>query len=376
MLKPNLPLMPHPFKALMKAADSGPNKSAERAGQSVADTSANDMKEEVGLMFSERAESQKKAEQRRQQQHGLRHRQQAGKVRLHKLYAMLDSGDPSRREAHLSQLRDTLKRKPPADTDELLSQLDNDPARCDLLLRVMEREARDQGDNALCETISRHLETLQTQHGERLRAGLNTAAAFAEYSAHPQQRQTLRNLYYDSIVHQQSALAMVDLLLAHTDPTQFVSGLRTLQRALADDIAALASSISTGALRHIQNGLAEARQVGHTLEESQKMLDRMAGKMTLHAIGATELTRRLLHFSHHGAWQQDLQQLGEDVVANASPRQLSMFFNAVLPLVRSLPLALWKVRDGRKTALTLLANHSAALLDNERKQAHRAWSKR
>ena len=61
MLKPNLPLMPHPFKALMKAADSGPNKSAERAGQSVADTSANDMKEEVGLMFSERAESQKKA---------------------------------------------------------------------------------------------------------------------------------------------------------------------------------------------------------------------------------------------------------------------------------------------------------------------------
>ena len=60
MLKPNLPLMPHPFKALMKAADSGPNKSAERAGQSVADTSANDMKEEVGLMFSERAESQKR----------------------------------------------------------------------------------------------------------------------------------------------------------------------------------------------------------------------------------------------------------------------------------------------------------------------------
>ncbi|MBD3707608.1 hypothetical protein IE983_24820 [Enterobacter hormaechei] len=262
MLKPNLPLMPHPFKALMKAADSGPNKSAERAGQSVADTSANDMKEEVGLMFSERAESQKKAEQRRQQQHGLRHRQQAGKVQLHKLYAMLDSGDPSRREAHLSQLRDTLKRKPPADTDELLSQLDNDPARCDLLLRVMEREARDQGDNALCETISRHLETLQTQHGERLRAGLNTAAAFAEYSAHSQQRQTLRNLYYDSIVHQQSALAMVDLLLAHTDPTQFVSGLRTLQRALADDIAALASSISTGALRHIQNGLGRGTSGG------------------------------------------------------------------------------------------------------------------
>ncbi|MGD8165019.1 type III secretion system gatekeeper subunit SctW [Pantoea sp. FN0307] len=370
MLKtPTLPLMPHPFKALMKAADGGTEKNASRVPEQSAAVSANDMKEEVGLMFSERAESQKKTEQRRVQQQHLRHRQNAGKVELHKLYAMLDSDDRARRETHLGQLRDALKRKPPADTDELLAQLDNDPARCDLLLRVMEREARDQGDDELCHTINNHLQTLQTQHGERLRAGLNTAAAFAEFTVHPQQRQTLRNLYYDSIVHQQSAIAMVDLLLAHTEPQQFVSGLRTLQRALADDIAALASSISTGALRHIQTGLAEARQVSHTLEESQKLLERMAGKMTLHTVSAVDLTRRLLHLSHHGAWQQDLQQLGEDVVAHPSARQLSMFFNAILPLVRSLPLALWKVKDGRKTALALLARHSAALLKNERKQA-------
>lgn len=373
MLKtPTLPLMPHPFKALMKAADSGPEKNASRAAENTAAASANDMKEEVGLMFSERAESQKKAEQRRTQQQHLRHRQNLGKVQLHKLYAMLDSGDQARRDAHLSQLRDALKRKPPADTDELLAQLDNDPARCDLLLRVMEREAREQGDDELCHTINNHLQTLQTQHGERLRAGLNTAAAFAEFSAHPQQRQTLRNLYYDSIVHQQSAIAMVDMLLAHTEPQQFTSGLRTLQRALADDIAALASSISTGALRHIQIGLAEARQVRHTLEESQKLLNRMAGKMTLHAVSAVDLTRRLLHLSQHGAWQQDLQQLGDEIVAHANTRQLSMFFNALLPLVRSLPLALWKVKDGRKTTLALLASHSSTLLNNERKQARGA----
>lgn len=374
MLKSSMmPLMPHPFKALMKAADSGAEKNTSRAGENPsAAASANDMKEEVGLMFSERAESQKKAEQRRVQQQHLRHRQNAGKVELHRLYAMLDSGDPARREAHLSQLRDALKRKPPADTDELLAQLDNDPARCDLLLRVMEREAREQGDEELSQTIATHLQTLQSQHGERLRAGLNTAAAFAEFTPHAQQRQTLRNLYYDSIVHQQSAIAMVDLLLAHTEPSQFVSGLRTLQRALADDIAALASSISAGALRHIQNGLAEARQVGHTLKESEKLLNRMAGKMTLHAVSGVDLTRRLLHLSQHGAWQQDLQQLGEDVVAHPTARQLSQFFNAILPLVRSLPLPLWKVKDGRKTALALLASHSAMLLDNERKQARRA----
>lgn len=372
MLKtPTLPLMPHPFKALMKAADGGSEKNAART-ENLTAASANDMKEEVGLMFAERAESQKKAEQRRVQQQHLRHRQNAGKVELHKLYAMLDSGDQARREAHLSQLRDALKRKPPADTDELLALLDNDPARCDLLLRVMERDAREQGDDELSQTIATHLEVLQEQHGERLRAGVNTAAAFAEFTQHPQQRQSLRNLYYDSIVHQQSAIAMVDLLLAHMEPQQFVSGLRTLQRALADDIAALASSISTGALRHIQNGLAEARQVGHTLEESQKLLDRMAGKMTLHAVSAVDLTRRLLHLSHHGAWQQDLQQLGEEVIADASARQLSLFFNGILPLVRSLPLPLWKVKDGRKTTLALLANHSAMLLQNERKQARRA----
>ena len=166
-------------------------------------------------------------------------------------------------------------------------------------------------------------------------------------------------------------MAMVDLLLGHFAPQDFTTGLRTLQRALADDIAALASSIGAGALRHIQTGLFEAGQVNHTLEESRALLDRMAGKMALGDMDHVELARRLLHICHNGAFQQDFSQLGDDVVPDAQPRHLSIFFNGVLPLVRDLPIGLWKIKDGRQTALKLLENHNTALLKDERRQARR-----
>ena len=372
MLKSSsLAFTPNPLRALMKQGEVGQNKNGGKAaGYAAAGAaSADDIKEEAGLMFGEKAESKKKAEQRRLNQHHVRHRHLLNKVELHKMYALLDARDAGRQQASLQRLRDALKRK--AETDELLAMLDDDPARCDLLLRVMEREARSDGDEELRQTVEQHLAALEQHHGERLRAGLNIAGAIAELTDNPQHKQSLRTLYYDSIVHQQSAMAMVDLLLGHFAPQDFTTGLRTLQRALADDIAALASSIGAGALRHIQTGLFEAGQVNHTLEESRTLLDRMAGKMALGDMDHVELARRLLHICHNGAFQQDFSQLGDDVVPDAQPRHLSIFFNGVLPLVRDLPIGLWKIKDGRQTALKLLENHNTALLKDERRQARR-----
>lgn len=368
MLKSSsLAFMPNPVHALMKQGEVRHNKNGSDAASGA--VSPNDIKEEVGLMFGEKAESKKQAEQRRLNQHRVRYRHLLNKVELHKIYAMLDARDAGRQQVSLQQLRDALKRR--AATDELLTILDDDPARCDLLLRVMEREARSDGDEELRHMVGQHLETLEQNHGERLRAGLNIAGAIAELTDNPQQKQSLRNIYYNSIVHQQSAMAMVDLLLEHFAPQGFTTGLRTLQRALADDIAALASSIGTGALRHIQTGLFEAGQVNHTLEESRTLLARMAGKMALGDMDHVELARRLLHICHNGAFQQDFSQLGHDVVTDAQPRHLSIFFNGILPLVRDLPIGLWKIKDGRQTVLKLLENHNTQLLKDERRQARR-----
>ncbi|ELY1861834.1 type III secretion system gatekeeper subunit SctW [Serratia marcescens] len=368
MLKsPSLAFTTNPLSALSKQGEVEQNKNSGRA--SAGTPSVDDIKEEAGLMFSEKAESKKKADQRRLNQHNVHRRHLLNKVELNKIYAMLDARDAERQQALLLRLRDTLKRK--AETDDLLAMLYDDPARCDLLLRVLEREARSDGDEELCRTVEQHLDTLEQNHGERLRAGLNTAWSIAELTDNPQHKQSLRNIYYDSIVHQQSAMAMVDLLLGHFAPQDFSIGLRTLQRALADDIAALASSICTGALRHIQTGLFESGQVNHTLEESRALLERMAGKMRLGDMDHVELARRLLHICHNGAFLQDFSRLGHEVVSDALPRNLSIFFNGMLPLVRDLPIGLWKIKEGRQTALTLLANHNTELLKNEYRQARR-----
>ncbi|WP_061800128.1 TyeA family type III secretion system gatekeeper subunit [Serratia ficaria] len=361
----------NPLRSLMKQGEVEQNKNGGKVAGYAAEgaASADDIKEEAGLMFGEKAESKKKAEERRLNQHNVRQRPLLNKVELHKMYAVLDSLDAGRQQTSLQRLRDALKRK--VETDELLAMLDNDPARCDLLLRVMEREARSDGDEELRQTVEQHLEALEQNHGERLRAGLNIAGSIAELTDNPQHKQSLRNIYYDSVVHQQSAMAMVELLLGHFAPQDFTIGLRTLQRALADDIAALASSINIGALRHIQTGLFEAGQVNHTLEESRILLDRMAGKMALGDMDHVELARRLLQICHIGAYQQDFSQLGHDVVTDAQPRHLSIFFNGVLPLVRDLPIGLWKIKDGRQTVLKLLENHNTELLKDERRQARR-----
>ncbi|MCU7369207.1 type III secretion system gatekeeper subunit SctW [Pantoea stewartii] len=364
----NLAFTQNLLRALMIQGEGGQNKNVGKAATGTA--SADDIKEEAGLMFGEKAESKKKAEQRRLNKHNVRHRHLLNKVELHKMYAMLDERDAGRQQSSLQRLRDALKRK--SETDELLAILDDDPARCDLLLRVMEREARSEGDEELHQMVEQHLGTLEQNHGERLRAGLNIAGAIAELTDNPQHKQSLRTIYYDSIVHQQSAMSMVDLLLRHFAPQDFTTVLRTLQRALADDIAALASSIGTGALRHIQTGLFEAGQVNHTLEESRMLLDRMAGKMDLGDMDHVELARRLLQICHNGAFQQDFSQLGQDVIPGAQPRNLSIFFNGVLPLVRALPIGLWKIKDGRQTALKLLENHNTTLLKDERRQARRS----
>ncbi len=367
----NLAFTQNQLHTLMKQGEVEQNKNGSKVAGYAATgvASADDIKEEAGLMFGEKAESKKKAEQRRQNQYNVRQRHLLNKVELHKMYAVLDALDDGRQQTSLQRLRDALKRK--AETDELLAMLENDPARCDLLLRVIEREARSDGDEELCQSIEQHLEALEQNHGERLRAGLNIAGAIAELTDNPQHKQTLRNIYYDSIVHQQSAIAMAELLLRHFTPQDFTIGLRTLQRSLADDIAALASSINIGALRHIQTGLFEAGQVNHTLEESRILLDRMAGKMALSDMDYVELARRLLQICHSGAYQQDFNQLGHDVVIDAQPRNLSIFFNGVLPLVRDLPIGLWKIKDGRQTALKLLENHNTELLKDERRQARR-----
>ncbi len=356
--QPAIPILQHTVKALLKSGEQAAAKSASRAPDNVrtrAET-LNDSLEEIGSMFSEKMESKTKASNRRQMQGNLlRHKNAVSKIEhLNQLFQLLDSNDSQQLDEQLGQLREALKQTPPPDSEELLEKMGGDPTRCDLLLRMVKEEAAIAGDRALADAASQQLKQLQHQHGEAIRAGNNTALALAGLTSDAQEKQALRNIYYQSIVHQQSALMMLDMLLEQVDPQQFVPTLRTLQQALADDFAALAPSISSGSLRRILHGLRDAAELNHTLAASHTLLKQLAAALP-HAVemSAVELTRRLLQFSHHGVYGSDFQQLGGEV-AGEQPQQLSRFFSRLFPLVHQLPLSLWLEQETRNTALQLL----------------------
>ncbi len=108
--------------------------------------------------------------------------------------------------------------------------------------------------------------------------GLNTASAIALFSSDPQQRSAMRLLYYKAIVGQQPLASLLESLLERFNEDQFARGLRTLQRALADDIAALAPSIPGAALRAMLRGLGASGQLNNLIKTCLALLQRLAHK--------------------------------------------------------------------------------------------------
>ncbi|WP_213989496.1 TyeA family type III secretion system gatekeeper subunit [Sodalis sp. dw_96] len=360
------------LSSLLKDKDiSLPKEDETEVGQGVAEAdSLSDSLEEIGAMFSEKVEGHAKSLGRSQLQRGSwRGRGAVEKIEhLSELYQLLESQQQARLEAQLSAIRSALQRSSSDPTDpitveRLIEAADHDAARCNLLLRMTLHKAENSGDELTAAAASHGLDVLLHERGEEVRAGMNTAGAIAGFTGDPQEKQALRNLYYQTIHDYQpqpqphtSAYGIFDMLLAYIkDRGQhyFTTVLRTFQRALADDIAALAPSITLGALRLIQAGLNKAGQLSHTLAASAQLLERLDGKLPLQPVSGVDLTRRLIHISHNGVYSRDLFDLGKDTVGD-NPRHLALFFSGLHPVVYQMPAALWQDAKNRTTALTLL----------------------
>nr|WP_254901577.1 HrpJ domain-containing protein [Lonsdalea britannica] len=99
---------------------------------------------------------------------------------------------------------------PPASVEALIQAAGGDAARGDIVLRHVLAQAREQRDPGLEQAARDNLERLHQEKGPEVRAGLNTAAAISLFSTDPQQKQILRELYYERIVHQQSPSSLLD----------------------------------------------------------------------------------------------------------------------------------------------------------------------
>nr|AAO34609.1 HrpJ [Dickeya chrysanthemi] len=319
------------------------------------DKTLNDAMEEVAASFGEQIERKSKALNRRQISQP-QSRMMANIERIEKLtelFELLENPKHPTLDQQIRQMQGLLGQSSPPSVDAIMQAAGGDAARSDIVLRHVLSQAQQQQDASLTQTAGQSLEKLHQEKGPEVRAGLNTAAAISLFSTDPNQKQALRDLYYQRIVHQQSPSALLDALLERFDAQHFAAGVRTLQRALAADIASLAPSISKNVLSKMLTSLNDSRQLSHTLSASQSLLARLASRMPECTLGAVELTRRLIGLSANGAYARDLHNLGREVAGQDLQRQL-MFFNGLLPLVNDLPHPLWRDAKNRLTALQLI----------------------
>lgn len=311
---------------------------------------ANDMSdtmEEISMKFSESVERNSKTLEERQ----VRPRQQLRIDKLEALYNLLTNPDERQQDEKVRQLL-TMGQKN-LSLSQLMTLADDDPATADILLQHAIHRAKNSQDNPLLNQLKQTSHTLEQEHGREILAGINTAEALAKFSQDPQQRKNIRNLYYRNVVGQASLAGIFDTLLSQFDEQHFSQGIHTLIRAMTDDLSSQVTSMQPAQLKGLLKDLTACQQLSHVLGRSRELLQKFTAQGISRDMTPARLTRRLIDLTQSGVYPREFKSLADDTVGQ-SPLHHSKLFNAVYPLVRDMPLPLWKDGKNRQGALNLM----------------------
>lgn len=241
------------------------------------------------------------------------------------------------------QVRQALKQQP--GVEHLLKLTGGDPARTYVVLRQLTAQAEAEVRKTEAALARDALARLEMRYKREIQAGLNIAMTLQAASGDPQERQAVRALYYANVVVRQSLASMMQALLGMYGGERFSAGLNIMRRALADDVAALASSIPTAKLRTLLLGLQSCGQLGGVLSSCHTLIDRLKVEHD-----AVILLQRLLGYAGNGIGSSEVERLAGELVGEETASQLASL-NAIYPVLKSLPMALWRDARGRQEGL-------------------------
>ncbi|MGY2137284.1 TyeA family type III secretion system gatekeeper subunit [Pseudomonas reactans] len=232
-----------------------------------------------------------------------------------------------------------------ANVEKLLEHAGGDPARAFVVLKHVAAQADTELRKSEAALARAAIARLEARFKETIQAGLNIALSLQAASVDPQERQALRSLYYASVVTRQSLATMMQALLGVYGGERFYEGLNVMRKALADDIAAQVSSMPTPLLRSLLLGLRGCGQLGSVLAGCQALNLRLGIDQD-----AVHLLQRMLGYAGSGIVADEILRLGQEMGSGSPSRQLAAL-NALYPLIRQLPLALWPDSRAREEAL-------------------------
>lgn len=243
------------------------------------------------------------------------------------------------------RIRLQLLQKP--SLEKLLDLTGGDPARAFVVLKHVVAQADNEVRPSEATLARDAIARLEVRFKGEIQAGLNIAVALQAACVDPNERQALRALYYTSVVTRQSLATMMQTLLGVYGGEGFSAGLGVMRKALADDIAAMVSSMPTPLLRTLLLGLQSCGQLSAVLTGCRSLVQRLNIEQD-----AVTLLQRMLAYAGNGITVEELLQLGDELGGGATDRQV-ISLNALYPLLQQLPMALWP--DSRARQDTLLA---------------------
>lgn len=295
---------------------------------------------------------------------------QSKAMKLGELYQMLMGNHDKRLDEAVRTLRQTLKRQRPDESllGRVLAFAGGDPAKAHVMLQAAIRQAHHEGARDEQQALSGHASALRQRHGNRARAGVNTARAFSRSGLDSQRRKNLRELYYSSVVGQPTISSLIDTLLSQKDgEAQFEPTLRDLRRAIADDLAAPHPSGPRQQLRTLMHGVNTARHVSTLLKSCEHLLGRMRDKNPQLQVSAPTFLKHLLVLAGKGMNLQETLQLTQFIGGAQLKHQLS-FLNGLRPMLQQLPVLLWQDLKSRQNALGNMLLLMAELTQQEQNQ--------
>ncbi|MGA9700059.1 TyeA family type III secretion system gatekeeper subunit [Pseudomonas sp.] len=234
--------------------------------------------------------------------------------------------------------------------DKLMHLAEGDPARAYVLLKHLEVQANNEGRPSDAAKARDAIAMLSVAYKGEIQAGLKVATALLEAGGEPKEREALRALYYASVAARQSLSTMMQALLGVYGVDTFSSRLSSMRKALADDIAHLVSEMATPRLRTLLLALQSCGQLGAVLSGCLALNQRLGNDYD-----AVALLQRMLGYASSGLDASEILRLGSDLAGGLTTRQV-VILNALYPLIRDLPIALWPDSRMRQSTLdTFLA---------------------
>ncbi|WP_338500240.1 TyeA family type III secretion system gatekeeper subunit [Pseudomonas trivialis] len=229
--------------------------------------------------------------------------------------------------------------------DKWVELAEGDPARAFVVLKHLQVQLDSEARPSEAARAREAIALLSVGFKGEIQAGLAFAGALLKAGGDPQERQALRTLYYASIATRQSLATIMQALLGEYGGDTFSARLGNMRKALADDIATLVSAMTTSRLRTLLLALQSCGQLGTVLASCHALIERLGLDCD-----AVSLLQRLLGYAGSGIDAGEVLRLGHDLGGHPTLRQV-VLLNALYPLMRDLPLALWPDSRVRQNAL-------------------------